>query len=284
MKTTTTNTAIISGFLAWAGSLKGLTASTVAEYGKDIARLTAWLESVPSGRGLGLQYLNTAIAELWAQSMARDGKKATTINRRLATISQLGAYMEHQGLCPIGQLSGIVRPKRAKTLPKPADGTTVARFLMERGGDPDTLQLQAITQLQLQTGLRISEVLTLRYEDVRKDDRAILIHGKGMKERRVYYTDETARRLNAWARCTQEHTGNIFTLSYLEAYERMTQRMRKNGRGITPHQLRHLFATRQLERGTDVMTIAAMMGHDDITTTRRYAGVSDTRQRSAFRG
>lgn len=282
METRRHNAEIAAGFLAWCRQNKGLQESTCEQYAQDIEALTAWMSQVESGRTMRLEWLNADIIETWAKQMMAQRHSANTVNRRMSTMSQLGAWLKKTKRTEQNPMDGMTRPKRAKTLPKPADGALVGAYLRREASSTQDRQLQALVALMMQTGVRISEALGLEFADIDKQEHALTIRGKGAKERRVYYTRETAEKLNLWAQERSERRGRVFTMSYWDAYSQLRDKLRTGDRGITPHQLRHAFATRQLEKGTDMMTLANMMGHEDIATTRRYIRVSDNRQRQAF--
>lgn len=282
METARHNAGIEEGYIDWCSKQKGLQDSTCEQYRTDMDNLQAFLNTQESGKRLRFEFLNAHIIEAWARWQMERGYSTNTVNRALSTASQLGAYMAHEGMTKGNIMADLTRPRRKKTLPKPADTAQVTAYLKTQAQDADALQLHALVALQMQTGVRISEALGLTYKDIDKGRQALTIRGKGGKERRVYYTADTAAHLNRWAQGRKEREGRIFTWGYYEAYTRLRETLRKEGRGITPHQLRHSFATRQLEQGTDVMTLAAMMGHADISTTRRYTRISDARQRQAF--
>lgn len=269
-------------FIEWNRRTKGLAESTCREYAKDMAALLAFLERTEGGKSMRLEWVNAAIVETWANTMAEEGHKANTINRAMATCSQLGIWMAKTKLTEGNNMENLTRPRRQKTLPKPASSTDVEAYLSKTPQTRADAETQALVALMTQTGIRISEALGLEYEDIDKANKALTIRGKGGKERRVYYTQQTAARLNTWARGQKTRRGRIFDMTYLEAYTAIRRALPKGRRETTPHQLRHAFATRQLERGTDIMTLAAMMGHEDIATTRRYTQITDSKQRQAF--
>lgn len=262
-------------------NVKRLQPTTVREYQKDLKSFRNWAAQWETGRQLDLRDLTIQIAEAWANAQAKDGIKANTINRRLSALASVTAWALHTGQRETDGLQGLQRQRRPKAAPKPADREAVQAYLSKPETTSEGKEIQALVALMATTGLRISEALSLRYSDIDKGHQALTVHGKGNKERRVYYTAATAEFLNRHAD-GRAHTGLIFDMDYTAAYQGITTSLKTGDRGTTPHQLRHLFATRQLEVGTDLFTLAAMMGHSDIDTTRRYTMVADSRARKAF--
>lgn len=251
-------------YLEYEERVRGLEQSTIREKEKD---LQAFAQSgyMPAD----MRALTYEMAEAWSAAMRAQGLQPTTINRRLATLSSYCKWLEHTRQTKENGMRGYIRQKEAKTTPHAPSLRTITCYLATASITDDDRQLHALVALMATTGVRISEALALKYTDICKEREELLIHGKGRKERRVSYSGAAKHYLNAWAR-TRRGAAAVFTWSYADAYKQLTDTLREGGKGITPHQLRHLYATQAAKRGVRLADLAALMGHDDIRTTRRY--------------
>lgn len=275
---------MIAEYLTYERDIKNLAPTTIAEYGKDLADFVSWTKQASTP--LRWSIVTSSIIELYITQQRQRGLKATTINRRTSTLATFFDWLTRRHGLEHNPVRDLDRQRQAKTQPKPADRETIEAYMRD-GSKADRWQteLKALIALMAGTGLRISEALAITMADVDKHDRRIMIHGKGAKERYVYYGQEIAKRLNTYYRATgaKGASQRLFSLSYEDAYRLMTSELRgANGRGITPHQLRHTFATAQLRKGTPIKTLASMMGHERITTTERYTAIGDAERRACF--
>ena len=166
--------------------------------------------------------------------------------------------------------SKLTVPRLSQSLPKALSRRELQRFF-NAIEDP---KYKLIAEILYKTGLRISELLDLRAEDVDYAEGRILVRGKGKKERIVYLDHELARKMKD---CAKKKRGRLFpvTASAVQTYFRQTSRRAGLNRNITPHMLRHTFATRLLELGMDIRLIKEILGHSDVSTTQIYTKISE---------
>ena len=225
--------------------------------------------------------------DLWAHSIA--GLRPTTYNARLAAARHLIAWL---GLRWPDHLQ---RARTGKRLPRTLTRRELTTVLetAEISEDPVT---SLVVTMMLDTGLRVSEVCELNLEDIDFDDgSARVLGGKGDKDRLVLFTARTVARLRAWipirTRLAPEEEQACFVNRHGRRLQpRGVQRMMDalgqeaglpKGK-LTPHVLRHNFATGLLERGADLVTIQRLMGHATIATTRVYLEISDQTLREVY--
>jgi len=225
--------------------------------------------------------------DLWAHSIA--GLRPTTYNARLAAARHLIAWL---GLRWPDHLQ---RARTGKRLPRTLTRRELTTVLetAEISEDPAT---SLVVTMMLDTGLRVSEVCELNLEDIDFDDgSARVLGGKGDKDRLVLFTARTVARLRAWIpirnRLAPEEEQACFVNRHGRRLQpRGVQRMMDalgqeaglpKGK-LTPHVLRHNFATGLLERGADLVTIQRLMGHATIATTRVYLEISDQTLREVY--
>ena len=219
--------------------------------------------------------------------------KPSTINARIAASTHLLKWIGH--VVP----DWIQRPSRSRSLPKTLGKRELARLWKAIGDSEDPLAMPICTIL-LDTGLRVSELCTLDIDDVDKEDlSALVIGGKGEKDRTVLFTESTVKAIESW---DPIRSGRLRTVQGSELRSLFVSRRGKrvNPRSVqkmmdrladaadiprsrlSPHTLRHTFATGLLERGADLVTIQRLLGHSSIATTRVYLEIGDQTLREIY--
>jgi len=236
---------------------------------------------------------NNGRLDLWLQSVSH--LASSTINARLAAISHLLNWLGHR--VP----DNLTRPAKGRSLPK-----TLTRGEMERLREAAQISenplANTVITLMLDTGLRVSELCSLNRSDVDiADTSATVIDGKGGRDRMVLFTEDTVTALQAYAPIR----GNIVERRPPEATHMDALLLNRRGRRLTPravqkmmdtladaadiprtklspHTLRHNFATGLLERGADLVSIQRLLGHSNIATTRIYLEINDQTLREVY--
>jgi integrase/recombinase XerD len=221
--------------------------------------------------------------------------KQATVKRRIATVKVFFRWMEreeHVQLSLFRDLEFAIRiPRR---LPRALDRREIATLLERSRADAaadrehyDGLLMHFVVVALFMTGLRISELVTAKLEDVVAEDGALRVRGKGNRERRVYISGDTGRRVMTLYLSARESMGAHGRLLVMKGGRAVTaqsvrRRLRALGqraglsRRITPHMLRHTAATQLLEAGVDIRFVQRLLGHSSIVTTQIYAEVNDT--------
>lgn len=219
--------------------------------------------------------------------------KPSTINAKIAAITHLLKWLGHT--VP----DWIQRPSRSRSLPKTLGRRELARLRRAVSESEDPLAMPVST-LMLDTGLRVSELCALDIDDIDKDDlSAMVIGGKGEKDRTVLFTQDSVEVLESWEPIRARRISDIDD-GGLRAMFVSSRGRRINPRSIqkmmdrladaadipksrlSPHTLRHTFATGLLERGADLVTIQRLLGHSSIATTRVYLEIGDQTLREIY--
>lgn len=219
--------------------------------------------------------------------------KPSTINAKIAAITHLLKWIGHT--VP----DWIQRPSRSRSLPKTLGRRELARLRRAVSESEDPLAMPVST-LMLDTGLRVSELCALDIDDIDKDDlSAMVIGGKGEKDRTVLFTQDSVEVLESWEPIRERRLSDIDD-GGLRAMFVSSRGRRINPRSIqkmmdrlanaadipksrlSPHTLRHTFATGLLERGADLVTIQRLLGHSSIATTRVYLEIGDQTLREIY--
>jgi len=190
----------------------------------------------------------------------------------------------------IGVLKEVKTPKRTKSLPKSLNEEEVQRLIhaMDGGSNGSThhseflkLRNKVILALLYSSGLRVSELVTLRTDSVDLRERTLRIRGKGEKDRIVLFDDETKEMLEGYLTkrsCNSEYlfvnrSGNHLTPRYIQMMIKDYAKAAGIKKRVTPHILRHSFATHLLKNGVDIRAIQQLLGHSNLSTTQIYTSV-----------
>ena len=220
--------------------------------------------------------------------------RPSTINARIAAVSHMLKWFGHS--VP----EWIQRPARRKSLPRPLGRSEVVKLRAAAMRVEDPLSHPIVTMM-LDTGLRVSELCNLDIDDVDYIDlSALVIGGKGEKDRTVLFTESTTEALEAWTPIRKVRTNlsnefdsdralfissrgrRINPRSIQKMIDRLADEADIPRSRLSPHTLRHTFATGLLERGADLVTIQRLLGHASIATTRVYLEISDQTLREIY--
>ena len=234
---------------------------------------------------------NNGRMDAWMNSLGE--LKPSTINAKIAALTHLLKWLGHT--VP----DWIQRPSRSRSLPKTLGRRELARLRKAVSESEDPLAMPVST-LMLDTGLRVSELCALDIDDIDKEDlSALVIGGKGEKDRTVLFTHSSVEVLESWEPIRERRLRDAND-SGLRAVFVSSRGRRINPRSIqkmmdrlaeaadipksrlSPHTLRHTFATGLLERGADLVTIQRLLGHSSIATTRVYLEIGDQTLREIY--
>jgi len=214
-----------------------------------------------------------------------EGLAPRTRARRLSTLRQFMSWMVADGYRTDNPVQFLDSPKLPESLPKSLDEEEVLRLLAaaQKLPPPDDLRMEAALELLYAGGLRISELLGLKIQDISPQKSALMITGKGGKERLVPITELALQRALDWLAFRDKDGPIPHTDQLLSGRDREMNRqsfsllLKKIARiagidasRVSPHILRHSFATHMLNRGADLRTLQALLGHADIATTQIY--------------
>jgi integrase/recombinase XerD len=286
----------IQGFLSYLEDVRGLSPHTVAAYGSDLGSFASWCERE------GVRPLEVSHRELrsFLGELTQAGYSPKTISRRLSSIRGLYKWLVHEGLTSKDSAAAISSPKLAKLLPRVLTDKEAAS-LISVCDVHDSVGLRDRTMLELlyATGARISELSGLDVADVDFSQGQVRLMGKGSKERivPVYKAAlDTTRAYLALARpelrgegqpdpdaLLRSTRGNRMSADALRtAFER---RVREAGLdpSVTPHAMRHTYATELLGGGADLRSVQELLGHASLSTTQIYTHLSVERLKEATR-
>jgi integrase/recombinase XerD len=244
-----------------------------------------------------LQHERERAVEVEPKNSARR-LSSESVYLEIAALRAFYRFAENEKLLPANVAENLSLPRRWKRLPKALTDVEIKKLL--EPGQPETPQSlcdQAILELAYASGLRLSELKNLRLEQLHLDAGFINVIGKGNKERVVPVGSKAAAALNRFIDVgrpklvTPRSPANVFLtkrgtlFASVTLWLRIKQRIRRAGvsRNVTPHMLRHSFATHLLEHGADLRVIQELLGHANISTTEIYTHVTGNRLREVHR-
>jgi len=265
---------------------KGLSKNTLESYGRDLRGYFLFF------RDREAKSIDKKDIEVFLGSLSTAGIAAPSIARCLAAVRGFHKYLLMDGLSDIDPTSAIEAPRGWKRLPKTLNGEDVVSLLNQPDlSNPRGLRDKAMLELLYATGLRVSELVGLNVADVNLERGFLIVVGKGSKERIVPLGEIAAGHVRAYVErgrplLMRGHQADALFVSNRRHgltrqlfWERIKHYVAKAGISskVSPHTLRHSFATHLLDNGADLRAVQAMLGHADISTTQIYTYVSRER-------
>jgi integrase/recombinase XerD len=296
---------LIELFLDMVASERGGAANTLAAYARDLDDLAAFLKA----RGRTVATAATPDLRAYLGDLAARGFRPASVARRLSAIRQLHRFLYaegHRGDDPAAILEG---PKRSRPLPKVLTIGDVDRLIAAARQAADATDVAALERLRARrlhcllellyaTGLRISELVALPASAARRDERVLIVRGKGGKERLVPLNEaaKAAMRLYAsvlgevrdlppskWLFPSFGEGGHLTRQHAARELKSLAGAAGLRPAQVSPHVLRHAFASHLLHNGADLRVVQTLLGHADISTTQIYTHVLDDRLKSLVR-
>ncbi len=273
----------IEAFLAWCRAERGLSENTLDAYSRDLARLRGFLDQ----QGFqGPETVTPAALSDWMFSLQQLGLAPSSIARHRVAMRQLFQFLLDERIIQANPAELISGPRLPRKLPGTLNEEDVALIL--RAPDRSTLigmRDAAMIELLYATGLRVSELVNLRRDQWH--DGWVIVTGKGGKDRLVPYGDQAGAIVAAYLQTRDDISPPMFlskrggSMSRQNFWMRLRHYTKQAGinKHVSPHTLRHAFATHLLCHGADLRSVQAMLGHSDISTTEIYTHVARERLR-----
>jgi integrase/recombinase XerD len=281
-------------FLEMMVAERGASPNTDAAYRRDLRGFAEFA----AARGARIETATTDLVRGYFQMIARAGLAPATMARKLSVLRGYFTFLLGEGVRRDDPCAAIDAPRLGRHLPKFLSEDEVGRLLAAaRGHDgADGRRLTALIEILYATGLRVSELVALPMSALSRDRRVLVVRGKGGKERMVplgapardaierYLADRadfgrtrTASRFLFPGRAGPGHLGRSH---FARLLKRLTIDAGIDPRRVSPHVLRHAFATHLVDHGADLRSVQQMLGHADISTTQIYTHVADARLRA----
>jgi integrase/recombinase XerD len=277
----------VDAFLAYLVIEKGLQPNTIRAYARD---LRAYHETLEAAGVTTPARLTREALELHAIRLSRRGLTPASRARMLSTLRHFHRFLAREGTGPEGIGERVSRPKLPRRMPSVLTVAQVEALLAQPDATPLGLRDRAMLEMAYGAGLRVSELCGLVLDDIITDQSLVRVTGKGGKQRVVPYGRAAARALARYLAAGRPFlvpgriSAHVFVnarggpLSRVGFFKRLKQHAASAGieRRVSPHVLRHSFATHLLEGGADLRLVQELLGHADISTTQIYTNI-DTR-------
>jgi integrase/recombinase XerD len=290
----------IDNFLDYLAVEKGFSENTVAAYRNDLHQLASFIEEEAAKRGtippwaaFDRQAMLSYLLELKGRGYA-----ATTVARKVAAVKSFFGFMVAEGVIKDNPTQGVSSTKVGKSLPKPISIAQVHRLLEQptKQSAPEAKRDRAMLELLYATGMRVSELVSLNLADLDTEGGFVRCFGKGHKERLIPIYERAVRAVKEYlteARPHLTHDSEEKALFLNRRGERLTRqglwqilkgyaKSAELGVEITPHTLRHSFATHMLSGGADLRSVQELLGHANISTTQVYTHLTTEHVRRAY--
>jgi integrase/recombinase XerD len=275
----------IERFLYYLTVEKGLSLNTLEAYKRDIRKFNAYLEET------GKSIMNFRRSDLvsFVNNLRDSGNQSATLARNIAALRGLCKFMLMEGLIKEDPVENLTTPKGWKRVPKILGIDDVSSLLKKPHGEKLSLRDQAILEIIYSSGLRASEVVNMKVGDINFEAGFITIQGKGSKERVIPVNETALKTLKRYIEELRPVLLNKKTSHYLflrkggkpMTRQRLWQLIKIYSKElsikISPHTLRHCFASHLLDGGADLRALQKMLGHTDISTTQIYTKVTPER-------
>jgi integrase/recombinase XerD len=280
----------IREYLAYLRVEKGLAANSIEAYGSDLAKLSEWAAK----NGIDLLSLDRTDLREWLIDLSRTDLSESSKRRLISSIRGFYKFLMIDGHIKISPAEDIATPQKGLYLPKFLNQTEVEMLLSQPDVSTETgLRDRAILELMYSSGLRVSEAVNLQIREVDLDLGILTCTGKGNKTRRVPVGASAVEWLKSYLALRRKNEKieiqNLFVSpagkpltrqlihSFIKAYAKQC-----GLEGVSPHTLRHSFATHLVQNRADIRSVQQMLGHADISTTQIYTHITDAHLKKAY--
>jgi integrase/recombinase XerD len=292
---------IIEVFLEMMAAERGAAANTLESYRFDLTNFAAFMWR----RSHGIDAAQTTQVQTYLRGISGAGLSPRTGARRLSTLRQFFGFLYAEGLRSDDPTTAVDAPRQGRSLPKYLSEAEVNDLLATAGGDvrkrnsPNDARRRALIEMLYATGLRVTELVGMPLAALSRDRRIVTVIGKGGKERMVPIGDPAAEALgtylevrdtfltvssqtvmNRWMFPSRSKKGHLTRMRFHQIIKEMAGSAGIDERRVSPHVLRHSFASHLLANGADLRAVQELLGHADIATTQIYTHVLDERLRS----
>jgi len=268
---------------------RGRSKNTVTNYRVDLEQFREYLlrQGILDVSGIDSQSVRVYLSNIIGFGIAK-----SSAARKLSAVRGFIRWLSSREVLDYGVAAGLKGPKLPSSLPRALSFEETEKLLTEGPENGKHYQRdRLILELLYGSGLRVSELIDLNWENIETDQRMIRVFGKGSKERLVPFGPGVKKLLEDWKLLSKEGTKGPLFLSEKGA-ERLTVRtvhrlvqraaLRVGIYGVSPHTLRHCFATHLLERGAPLRVVQELLGHESIAATQRYLSITAEQMKRSY--
>ena len=282
------NYLILENFLEVLASEKGLAVNTRISYKNDILQFLVFLEKNKKK----ISEITPIDIEKFTSKFTTQGLEKSTISRKMSALSHFFIFLLEENIIKSNPIHELDLPKQIKKLPKILSVDQVEKLIKSSREDQSVngIRLNTMIEILYATGIRISELVEMKLSATYAEKNFLLIQGKGNKERLVPISENTEDKIKDYLKIRNEFInndtdskwlfpskqsskGHITRQRFNQLLQTLCERVNLNNIRISPHKLRHAFATHLLANGVDLRSLQQMLGHADISTTQIYTHV-----------
>jgi integrase/recombinase XerD len=288
----------VEAFLEMLAAERGAADNTLAAYRADLEDAQVWL----AGEGTDLGRAGAGELRAYLRDIAGRGFAASTQARKLSALRQFYRFLHGEGLREDDPTGIIDSPRKERSLPKTLSEDNVGLLLDRAAREADeaeerparlaAIRMHALIEVLYATGMRVSELVALPLSVSRRDERFFVVRGKGSKERIVPLSQKAREAMKRWAAERARHpafagspflfpahseSGHLARQVFARDLKALAARAGLNASALSPHVLRHAFASHLLQNGADLRAVQQLLGHSDISTTQIYTHVLEAR-------
>ena len=282
------NHLILENFLEVLASEKGLAVNTRISYKNDILQFLVFLEKNKKK----INEITSTDIEKFTSKFTTQGLEKSTISRKMSALSHFFIFLLEENMIKRNPINELDLPKQIKKLPKILSVDQVEKLIKSSREDQSIngIRLNTMIEILYATGIRVSELVEMKLSATYAEKNFLLVQGKGNKERLVPISENTEDKIKDFLKIRnkflnndseskwlfpskQSSKGHITRQRFNQLLQTLCERVNLNNIKISPHKLRHAFATHLLANGVDLRSLQQMLGHADISTTQIYTHV-----------
>ncbi|MFL2899309.1 MAG: site-specific tyrosine recombinase XerD [Candidatus Pelagibacterales bacterium] len=282
------NYLILENFLEVLASEKGLAVNTRISYKNDILQFLVFLEKNKKK----INEITSIDIEKFTSKFTTQGLEKSTISRKMSALSHFFIFLLEENMIKRNPINELDLPKQIKKLPKILSVDQVEKLIKSSREDQSIngIRLNTMIEILYATGIRVSELVEMKLSATYAEKNFLLVQGKGNKERLVPISENTEDKIKDFLKIRnkflnndseskwlfpskQSSKGHITRQRFNQLLQTLCERVNLNNIKISPHKLRHAFATHLLANGVDLRSLQQMLGHADISTTQIYTHV-----------
>jgi integrase/recombinase XerD len=263
---------------------KGLSKNTIDAYSNDLNNFLSWLNKldIQDYKNISETSINEYVAHLF-----KNGLKSSSVNRKISSLKSFYLFLIKKNDISSSPLSEIITPKKEQYLPSSMSEDEVERLLQSPNIELDIeTRDKAMIEMLYATGMRISELINLKITDIDIERSVLKVLGKGSKERLIPFGEKASDSLSYYLKKRKKSLAKEVFISNRGKkmtrtgfWQRIKIYLSREGLqdSISPHTLRHAFATHLLNRGADLRSVQLLLGHSDLSTTQIYTHIAKQR-------
>lgn len=289
---------LIRQFVDYLRQERAYSEHTIEAYARDLQQFAAFYTEYANQVPLDVRQINRIGVRHYLGMLAEAGLAMSSITRKLASLKAFFKYHVRVGSLSVNPVALVKSPKTDKKLPTTLSEEQIARLIDEIPGDGFVpVRDKAILELFYSTGVRLSELLNSNFGDVNFNGLTIRVFGKGAKERILPFGKRAAQAIQEYLKIRRREFGQVSLQDALfiskrnrriarPTVQKMVSRMLKtisDQKHLSPHVLRHSFASHLLDRGADLNAVKDLLGHTSLSTTQLYTHIRIEKMKEVYK-